>query len=132
MAAGTGQVGDVGEVQGDAWRTGDQFDEFVAVVTNVRCIDDVIRVAERIQQTMSETIEAAGGCEGWPADFLYPEVTALQPDVVMVMVTSWDLVDRRWDTVDLLAPTDPPRPADTVIDALLGYSLRGAPRGSCD
>jgi diguanylate cyclase (GGDEF)-like protein/PAS domain S-box-containing protein len=35
-------------------------DEFVAVAASIRCVDDVIRVAERIQQAMSETIHAGG------------------------------------------------------------------------
>jgi len=35
-------------------------DEFVAVVANIRCVDDVIRVAERIRQTMSEAIDVGG------------------------------------------------------------------------
>jgi hypothetical protein len=34
-------------------------------------------------------------------------VTATQPDVVMMMVTTWDLVDHRWDDGDGLTPLDP-------------------------
>ena len=48
----------------------------------------------------------AEGCEDWIERFLYPAVEQAQPDVVMAMVTSWDLIDRRWDGDELLTPLD--------------------------
>jgi peptidoglycan/LPS O-acetylase OafA/YrhL len=58
------------------------------------------------EQRVGDTVEAIEGCHNWVERFLYPAVDRLEPDVVMVMVTSWDLIDRRWDTEELLAPTD--------------------------
>ena len=46
------------------------------------------------------------GCEDWVGRFLVPAVERVRPDVVMAMVTSWDLIDRRWDTEQLLTPLD--------------------------
>jgi peptidoglycan/LPS O-acetylase OafA/YrhL len=40
------------------------------------------------------------GCRYYLDDELPRRVAELQPDVVMMMVTSWDLVDRRWDGVE--------------------------------
>ncbi len=52
-----------------------------------------------------EIVEPAG-CENWVEGFLLPTVERVRPDVVMAMVTSWDLRDRRWDTDELLTPLD--------------------------
>jgi hypothetical protein len=74
------------------------------------------------ERRTGDTVEAIEGCDGWIEGFLYPAVDRLEPDVVMVMVTSWDIVDRRWDTDELLAPTDPDYAARIERDyaALIG------------
>ncbi len=40
------------------------------------------------------------GCRFYLDEELPRRIAELQPDVVMMMVTSWDLVDRRWDGVE--------------------------------
>ena len=54
-----------------------------------------------------------GGWKEWPpqcADWIERQlpdrVGELQPDVVMLMVTTWDVVDHRWDGSDRLTPLD--------------------------
>jgi peptidoglycan/LPS O-acetylase OafA/YrhL len=59
------------------------------------------------ERRTGDTIEAIEGCDGWVQEFVLPEVERLRPDVVMAMVTSWDIVDRRWDGGELLTPLDP-------------------------
>jgi len=59
------------------------------------------------ERLVGERMEATSDCDGWVADLVIPEITALQPDVVVAMVTSWDLIDRRWDDGPLLTPFDP-------------------------
>jgi peptidoglycan/LPS O-acetylase OafA/YrhL len=49
---------------------------------------------------------APAECERWLADELPARVAATQPDVVMLMVTTWDLVDHRWDGGDGQTPLD--------------------------
>ena len=46
-------------------------------------------------------------CDRWLDDELPSRVAATQPDVVMMMVTTWDVVDHRWDAGDGLTPLDP-------------------------
>lgn len=46
------------------------------------------------------------GCDGWLDRLVFPAVERLRPDVVMVMVTTWDVIDRRWDTGAGLTPFD--------------------------
>jgi len=46
-------------------------------------------------------------CDHWLNDELPAQVSATHPDVVMMMVTTWDLVDHRWDDGDGLTPLDP-------------------------
>jgi len=45
-------------------------------------------------------------CDHWLDDELPTRVRATKPDVVMMMVTTWDLVDHRWDDGDGLTPLD--------------------------
>jgi hypothetical protein len=58
------------------------------------------------QWELGDEIVEPVGCEDWVAEFLLPTVERVRPDVVMAMVTSWDLRDRRWDTEALLTPLD--------------------------
>jgi hypothetical protein len=51
--------------------------------------------------------KAPDECDNWLDDDLPARVAATQPDVVMMMVTTWDLVDHRWDDGDGLTPLDP-------------------------
>jgi hypothetical protein len=46
-------------------------------------------------------------CASWLGDELPTRVAATQPDVVMLMVTTWDVVDHRWDDGRELTPLDP-------------------------
>ena len=45
-------------------------------------------------------------CIDWLDRDLPRDVAALQPDVVVLMTTSWDLLDRRWDGETALTPLD--------------------------
>ena len=58
------------------------------------------------ERRTGDSIEPVEGCDGWIERFVYPEVERLRPDVVVAMVTSWDLVDRRWEGETLLTPFD--------------------------
>jgi lysophospholipase L1-like esterase len=58
------------------------------------------------ERRIGDSIEAPEGCDGWVTDFVLPKVADLQPDVVVAMVSSWDLVDRRWTSETLLTPFD--------------------------
>jgi peptidoglycan/LPS O-acetylase OafA/YrhL len=51
---------------------------------------------------------APDGCDVWLGAELPTRVAELQPDVVMMMVTSWDLVDHRWEDGVELTPLDAP------------------------
>ena len=57
-------------------------------------------------------------CDQWLDDELPARVAATQPDVVMLMVTTWDLVDHRWDGGDGLTPLD----ADFAARLTDGYT----------
>ena len=69
---------------------------------------------------------APAECDQWLDAELPARVQATQPDVVMMMVTTWDLVDHRWDGGDGFTPLDPEfasRLSDAYAsetDALLG------------
>ncbi len=58
------------------------------------------------ERRTSDSFSRIEGCDGWLDAFVYPAVERLRPDVVMVMVTSWDIIDRRWDTEAGLTPFD--------------------------
>ena len=58
------------------------------------------------ERLIGDEISAPEGCEDLVDRFLAPAVERSRPDVVMVMVTSWDLIDRRWETEQLLTPLD--------------------------
>ena len=58
------------------------------------------------ERRIGDAIEPPTGCEGWVAEQVIPAVTELQPDVVVAMVTSWDIVDRRWGGEAMLTPAD--------------------------
>jgi hypothetical protein len=45
-------------------------------------------------------------CEQWLRDELPDTVDAVQPDVAMLMTTSWDVLDRRWPDSDARTPAD--------------------------
>jgi peptidoglycan/LPS O-acetylase OafA/YrhL len=45
-------------------------------------------------------------CEDWLRDGLPETVDAVQPDVAMLMTTSWDVLDRRWPDSDARTPAD--------------------------
>ena len=76
-------------------------------------------------------------CDRWLDDELPARVAATQPDVVMMMVTTWDLVDHRWDDGDGLTPLDPvfastPRRARTrPRRTSCSVSAPARSRGSC-
>ena len=72
-----------------------------------------------------EWMPYADVCDSWRAD-LPVRVRELQPDVVMLMTTSWDVLDRRWDGGPVLTPFDDEYRArlrtdlDDVVAQLLG------------
>jgi hypothetical protein len=45
-------------------------------------------------------------CDEWLDETLPARVEALAPDVVMLMTTSWDVLDRRWPETGEVVPTD--------------------------
>ena len=51
--------------------------------------------------------QSAASCDGWPQLVLFPEVERTTPDVVAVMTTAWDILDRRWENGEVLSPQDP-------------------------
>ena len=59
------------------------------------------------ERQWGDDIVSTASCDGWPAAQLYPAVERTQPDVVVVMTSTWDILDQRWDGGDLLSPTDP-------------------------
>lgn len=46
-------------------------------------------------------------CNGWPQAQLLPVVERTAPDVVAVMTTAWDILDRRWEDGVVFGPDDP-------------------------
>ena len=46
-------------------------------------------------------------CDEWLDETLPARVEALAPDVVMLMTTSWDVLDRRWPETGEVVPSDP-------------------------
>ncbi len=53
-----------------------------------------------------DEIVSMRSCDGWVDDQLYPAVERTRPDVVVVMTSTWDIIDRRWDGEQLLTPND--------------------------
>ncbi len=58
------------------------------------------------ERRTGDTIEPIEGCDRWINEFVYPTIDRAEPDVVVSMVSSWDIIDRRWDTDELLSPLD--------------------------
>jgi peptidoglycan/LPS O-acetylase OafA/YrhL len=58
------------------------------------------------EQLVQEWVAIDPRCDRWLDSDLVGEVTALQTDVVMLMTTSWDVLDRRWTADDTLTPLD--------------------------
>ncbi len=46
-------------------------------------------------------------CDRWVETGLAEQVRGLAPDVVMLLTTSWDVLDRRWAADESLSPVDP-------------------------
>ncbi len=59
------------------------------------------------ERLVGDEFVSAAACDGWPENALIPAVERTQPDVVAVTVSGWDLLDRRWDGVEVLEPNDP-------------------------
>jgi hypothetical protein len=55
-------------------------------------------------------------CDRWLDRDLLDQVRSLQPDVVMLMTTSWDVLDRRWSPGEQLSPMDPTFADHIVLD----------------
>jgi hypothetical protein len=92
-AIGTGLV---------AWAAANPDRAQVSILTLPGC--GIVRGGERDVggwQTVSE------GCSEWYDVKLAGLVADLQPDVVVLMTTTWDVLDRRWDGGGRLAPWDP-------------------------
>jgi lysophospholipase L1-like esterase len=58
------------------------------------------------ERRRGDGVESDSACEGWVESELVPVVERTDPDVVAVMVTTWDVIGRRWTTDELLAPFD--------------------------
>jgi peptidoglycan/LPS O-acetylase OafA/YrhL len=62
------------------------------------------------EQLVLDWIPVPERCDDWLDEELLATVTATQPDVVMLMTTSWDVLDRRWTETGstALGPLDAP------------------------
>ena len=58
------------------------------------------------ERLWGDTMVPTSTCDGWPESQLYPVVERTRPDVVVVMTSTWDLVDRQWAGGERLAPAD--------------------------
>jgi peptidoglycan/LPS O-acetylase OafA/YrhL len=58
------------------------------------------------QQLVNDWVDVPDRCERWRADSLPSTVSELQPDVVMLLTTSWDVLDHRWDGGEAQTPLD--------------------------
>jgi peptidoglycan/LPS O-acetylase OafA/YrhL len=58
------------------------------------------------EQLIQEWDTVPDRCDRWLTDELPQAVRDLRPDVVMMMTTSWDVLDRRWNGVDAQSPLD--------------------------
>jgi peptidoglycan/LPS O-acetylase OafA/YrhL len=68
-------------------------------------------------------------CDEWLDQTLPSRVEALGPDVVMMMTTSWDVLDRRWPETGEVLPTDPAY-RERIVRDLADVSDRLAAGGS--
>lgn len=77
------------------------------------------------QQLVNDWEAVPDRCERWATRELPAAVTELQPDVVMLLTTSWDVLDHRWDGGDGQTPFDDEFAAriDTDFTALTGALL---------
>jgi hypothetical protein len=62
-------------------------------------------------------------CDRWLDRELPDRVASLGPDVVMLMTTSWDVLDRRWPGTAELVPSDPPY-RDRIMADIADVSAR--------
>ncbi len=56
---------------------------------------------------VQEWTEIDPRCDRWAETGLADQVRDLAPDVVMLLTTSWDVLDRRWAADESLSPVDP-------------------------
>ena len=81
-----------------------------------------VRGGERFEDAWTPSPD---NCDSWMSEELPDRVSDTSPDVVMLMVTTWDVLEHRWDDGRSLTPVDPPfemRIVDnyrTLTDALL-------------
>ena len=54
-----------------------------------------------------DQIVSNANCTGWVDSQLLPAVERTRPDVVVVMVTTWDILGHRWDDGPLIPPMEP-------------------------
>ena len=53
-----------------------------------------------------EVFESIPVCDDWVERLLTPAIEQTQPDVVVAMITTWDVLDHRWDGRDAVEPFD--------------------------
>ena len=58
------------------------------------------------EQLVNDWVDVPERCDRWLTDHLPASVGELQPDVVMLLTTSWDVLDHRWDGGDPQTPFD--------------------------
>ena len=56
---------------------------------------------------LDDWVDVERRCDEWLDETLPARVEALTPDVVMLMTTSWDVLDRRWPETGEVVPSDP-------------------------
>jgi hypothetical protein len=58
------------------------------------------------EQRIDDWVPVPDRCDRWLTDDLTSTVNDLQPDIVMLLTTSWDVLDRRWDGGAQQSPLD--------------------------
>lgn len=58
------------------------------------------------ERAVGQGFESTESCSGWVESQLLPAVRRTEPDVVVVMTTTWDIVGHRWDDGESLSPLD--------------------------
>jgi peptidoglycan/LPS O-acetylase OafA/YrhL len=79
------------------------------------------------EQLVDDWVAVPQRCDDWLTRSLPAEVAKLRPDVVMLMTTSWDVLDRRWDGGPDESPLDADYAARVATDfGEITTSLLGA------
>ena len=78
---------------------------------------------------LDDWVKVERRCDEWLDETLPARVEALAPDVVMMMTTSWDVLDRRWPETGEVVPSDPSY-RERIVRDIADVSNRLAVAGS--